>query len=62
MIRNLIHNILFNNSLYLTTLFYWYNKMASYNAHSFASGPATNEYKKIFCAYHTTEFLTNFCM
>lgn len=20
------------------------------------------EYKKIFCAYHTTEFLTNFCV
>lgn len=21
-----------------------------------------DEYKKIFCAYHSTEFLTNFCV
>jgi hypothetical protein len=21
-----------------------------------------NDYKKIFCAYHNTEFLTNFCI
>ena len=43
---------------YISNLFI--NKMSHYSKNSKA--PQYDESKKIFCAYHSSEFLTNFCV